>query len=134
MRCFISHAGSTAALILMGGTLLALLATPSPSWSADAPTFERMQPLETKGETSASVSLGDIDGDSDLDIVLARGRHWPLDNLILRNDGKGTFTTEKLPAAADRTYSAALADLDGDGSLDLTVSNDRPDRKVIYLN
>ncbi len=134
MRCFISHAGSTAALILMGGTLLALLATPSPSWSADAPTFERMQPLETKGETSASVSLGDIDGDSDLDLVLARGRHWPLDNLILRNDGTGNFTTEKLPAEADRTYSAALADLDGDGTLDLAVSNDRPDRKVVYLN
>ncbi|MFM7751938.1 MAG: FG-GAP repeat domain-containing protein, partial [Opitutaceae bacterium] len=55
-------------------------------------------------------------------------------NLILRNDGRGNFTTGKLPAAADRTYSAALADLNGDGSLDLVVSNDRPDRKVIYLN
>ncbi|MEI6535411.1 MAG: VCBS repeat-containing protein [Verrucomicrobiaceae bacterium] len=122
----ISLAVPTAALIL---TLLA-----SPLWSAEEPTFERMQPLEDKGQTSASVSLGDIDGDGDLDIVLARGRHWPLDNLILRNDGKGNFTMEKLPAEADRTYSAALADLNGDGTLDLVVSNDHPDRKVIYLN
>ena len=126
IRSRISIAGSTA--------VLALLTAVCPLLSAEAPTFERVLLLEAKGETSASVSHGDIDGDGDLDIVLARGRHWPLDNLILRNDGKGKFTTEKLPAEADRTYSAALADLDGDGKLDLVVSNDRPDRKVIYLN
>jgi hypothetical protein len=120
--------------IFPSGALLLLLVTACPAWSAEPRTFDRMQLLETKGETSASVSLGDIDRDGDLDIVLAKGRHWPLDNLILRNDGKGNFTAAKLPADADRTYSAALADLDGDGSLDLVVSNDRPDRKVIYLN
>ncbi len=121
----ISHPGTFTALLLAAATTVCAAATP---------TFERMQLLEAKGETSASVSLGDIDGDGDLDIVLARGRHWPLDNLILRDDGRGNFTTEKLPTAPDRTYSAALADLNGDGSLDLVVSNDRPDRKVIYLN
>ena len=111
--------------------LLLLLLTAGPVWSADTRSFERVKLLEEKGATSASVSLGDIDRDGDLDVILARGRHWPLDNLILRNDGKGNFTTAKLPAEADRTYSAALADLDGDGSLDLVVSNDRPDKKVI---
>ncbi len=116
------------------GAILLLLITACPARSAEARTFDRVKLLEEKGATSASVSLGDIDRDGDLDIILARGRHWPLDNLILRNDGKGHFTTSKLPAEADRTYSAALADLDGDGSLDLVVSNDRPDRKVIYLN
>lgn len=116
------------------GALFLLLVTACPIYSAETRTFDRVQLLETKGETSASVSLGDIDRDGDLDVILARGRHWPLDNLILRNDGKGNFTTSKLPSAADRTYSAALADLDGDGSLDLVVSNDRPDKKVIYLN
>ena len=121
---------------LLRATRPALLAAAlaSASWSAELPTFERVQQLETKGETSASVSLGDIDGDRDLDIVLARGRHWPLDNLLLSNDGKGNFTTGKLSAEADRTYSAALADLDGNGSLDLVVSNDRPDHKLIFLN
>jgi hypothetical protein len=126
--------GSVRPRCFPSGALFLLLATACPAWSAEARTFDRMLLLETKGETSASVSLGDIDRDGDLDIVLAKGRHWPLDNLILRNDGKGNFTTAKLPAEADRTYSAALADLDGDGSLDLVVSNDRPDRKVIYLN
>ena len=34
----------------------------------------------------------------------------------------------------DRTYSAALADVNHDGYLDVVISNDQPDRKLIYLN
>jgi len=97
-------------------------------------SFDRVLLLETTSETSAGVSLGDIYGDGHLDIVLAKGRHWPLNNLVLRNDGKGHFTTAVLGDAPDRTYTAALADLDGDGHLDIVVSNDRPDKKLIYLN
>ncbi len=95
-------------------------------------TFDRLLLLEDSSATSASVSLGDLDRDGDLDIVLAKGRHWPLQNLLLSNDGKGRFSTTPLSDAPDRTYSAALADLNGDRSLDLVVSNDRPDQKRIY--
>ena len=53
---------------------------------------------------------------------------------VLLNDGKGGFTASDLGPIADRTYTAALADLDGDGDLDVLTSNDTPDRKLVYLN
>ena len=115
---------------LLAATALPLTA-PSP---AEPRNYERVRLLESVAETSASVSLGDIDGNGTLDVVLAKGRHWPLNDLILRNDGHGNFTTERLADAPDRTYSAALADLDGDGALDIVVSNDRPDKKLVYKN
>ena len=97
-------------------------------------SFERVQLLEDKGETSASVSVGDLNGDGLLDIVLAKGRHWPLHSRVLLNDGKGGFSASSLGTVPARTYSAALADVDGDGHLDIVVSNDAPDRKLVYRN
>jgi hypothetical protein len=91
--------------------------------------------LEESAETSANASLGDLDGDGDLDIVLAKGRHWPLVDFVLLNDGAGGFAERhEVGGPADRTYTAALADLDGDGDLDLVVGNDRPDDKRVYHN
>lgn len=99
------------------------------------PNFDRAVPLEDKAETTANASLGDLDADGDLDLVLAKGRHWPLVELVLLNDGKGGFDQRRnLSDKADRTYTAALADLDGDGDLDLVVGNDAPDEKVVYFN
>ena len=96
--------------------------------------FSRVVPLETTSEDSANVSMGDLDGDGDLDLVLAKGRHQPLLDRVLLNDGKGGFVASDLGPKADRTYTAALADLDGDGNLDVLTSNDSPDEKLVYLN
>jgi hypothetical protein len=97
-------------------------------------SFDRVLLLEDKGETSAGVSVGDLNHDGWLDIVLAKGRHWPLFNRVLLNDGHGGFLPGNLGSAADRTYSAALADVDRDGDLDIIVSNDASDRKLVYVN
>ena len=97
-------------------------------------SFKTAIALETTSEDSANVSLGDLDGDGDLDLVLAKGRHTPILDRVLINDGKGRFTASDLGPTPDRTYTAALADLDGDGDLDVLTSNDRPDKKLVYLN
>ena len=97
-------------------------------------SFNTVVNLETTSEDSANVSMGDLDGDGDLDLVLAKGRHTPLLDRVLLNDGKGGFVASDLGPTADRTYTAALADLDGDGDLDVLTSNDTPDKKLVYLN
>lgn len=102
---------------------------------AGSRSFDRMMMLEDSAATSANVSLGDLDGDGHLDIVLVKGRHWPLPDLVRLGDGNGDFTApERLGPDADRSYSGVLVDLDGDGDLDVVVSNDDPDPKRVYHN
>ncbi|QIP13700.1 hypothetical protein G8759_14260 [Spirosoma aureum] len=71
-----------------------------------------------------SVALGDLDGDGDLDFVMA---HLGNDNVSVRlNDGTGNFTppaTNPNPAAGTAANSVALGDLDGDGDLDFVTTN-----------
>lgn len=99
------------------------------------PSFDRTLLLERTSETSANVSIGDVDGDGDLDIVLAKGRHWPLVDRVLLGDGAGHFAPGyDLGPTADRSYSGRLVDLDRDGDLDVVISNDAPDPKLVYLN
>lgn len=110
-------------------------APPAPATRATLPQYERSILLETSAETSANVSIGDVNGDGHADLVLAKGRHWPLVDRVLIGDGHGRFpTTHDLGTASDRSYSGHLVDLDADGDLDVVISNDRPDPKLVYLN
>ncbi len=84
-------------------------------------------PRDLRGATS--LALADLDGDKDLDLVCGQ-RPDPTGkgggNRALRNDGKGKFTdhTEAwMPSATAHTMGVALADLDGNGALDLVCAN-----------
>mgnify|MGYP002630705487 CR=1 FL=1 len=99
------------------------------------PRFDRVLQIEDSSETSANVEFGDINRDGHPDLILAKGRHWPLVNRVVLGDGKGgILKSYDLGSESNRTYSGRLVDLDNDGDLDVVVSNDNPDRNLIHLN
>jgi hypothetical protein len=104
-------------------------------YSNDFPDFSKTLVLEVTPDTTANASFGDFDGDGHLDILLVKGRHWPIVDRVLLGDGLGGVRKSyNLGEISDRSYTGGLADFNGDGFLDIAVSNDAPDRKLIYFN
>ena len=92
--------------------------------------------MPISGDGSFDVALNDVDGDNDLDIVLANGNSGYLthSNRLLLNDGRGFFVDSgSWPPDFDRSSSLALADVDGDGDDDVVFGNS-DSRNRLYLN
>ncbi|MCA8926067.1 MAG: VCBS repeat-containing protein [Planctomycetes bacterium] len=85
------------------------------------------------------IAIGDVDGDNDPDVVLARaGQNTTSQgaDLLLLNDGTGTLVDAPagaLPALTEDSLGVALFDLDKDGDLDLYLANFGIEDRV-YLN
>jgi hypothetical protein len=77
------------------------------------------------------VTLGDIDGDFDLDVrVGSRGGGGKL----YRNEGHGVFSDISAGVPADfSTYSYDFGDINGDGDLDLLGANSGPSNSELLL-
>ena len=85
--------------------------------------------LPKTAERAHSVAVADLDDDGNLDLVFARQPTADGEgggNQAFRNDGKGRFTDMTatwMPSDQDRTRCLALADLDGDGAVELVCGN-----------
>ena len=71
-----------------------------------------------------SVSLGDIDNDGDLDLILTGvNSSWGIFSTLYLNDGTGYFEKIDPGSLAGATNSSvALGDIDNDGDLDLIIT------------
>lgn len=93
-------------------------------------TDSRLPIPDATPEETREADLGDIDGDGDLDILLANVSLFvpgaDRQNRLLVNDGSGVFEDApagQLPADDDQSFDGDFFDLDGDGDLDILTSN-----------
>jgi sugar phosphate isomerase/epimerase len=113
---------------------------------ADPKSWQGRDLLGTKMIHGHSLDLGDINADGHLDIFTAEMGHWtnkpgsPPDDpncraWILYGDGQGSFTTTILSTGIGY-HEARVADLDGDGDLDIYNKPYRFDtpRVDVWLN
>ena len=89
------------------------------------------------GAMPHSVAIGDLDGDGDADLVVSNaGTTFDIGTTVsvLQNNGDGTFSAPVAFDVGDIPFGVHLADLDGDGDLDLAVSDYWSDEVSVLLN
>jgi hypothetical protein len=88
-------------------------------------TFQTVQPYPTNGGGSASIFVADVNSDGKPDLVVA-SYYWNQDSMIivLLGNGDGTFQPARSYASGGAgAQSVFVADLNGDGKLDVVVAN-----------
>lgn len=90
-------------------------------------------------KNSTRSATGDIDNDGDLDLIVGSSRVSTETLQLYLNQGDGQFVPNWVAPQRDRVVSVALADMDGDGDLDLAtgvINIDDPDQAQnrIYIN
>lgn len=84
-----------------------------------------------------SVTLGDVDGDGDLDLACANGESYTqqpqANDIYLNHNGILSTTPDWISDDVDCSYDLEFCDFDQDGDLDLAAANSRAPTRV-YMN
>ncbi len=86
----------------------------------------------TVGGAPASVAMGDLDNDGDLDLAITL--YLTDEVAALLNDGNGSFAAPAMYVVQGEPSRIAIADLDGDGDFDLAASGYATDTVSILMN
>ncbi len=91
-----------------------------------AGSFARGQDITLQRNLPAGLTAGDFDGDGNIDLVVVHATRFLLQGnraSVLLGVGDGTFAAHTTLALRDETGVAGAGDFDGDGDLDLAVTN-----------
>ena len=88
------------------------------------------------GGSNWDFALGDLDGDGDLDVFLAKGTGGTagVPNQVWLNDGSGSFTDSGQRLGNLDSRSIQLGDLDLDGDLDAFIANQFAEGNEVRFN
>lgn len=89
------------------------------------------------GRATRAIAVGDLNGDGYLDVVTANGGYdinFNYTATVLLGRGDGTFASGATLVTGSDPDSVALADIDGDGKLDVVVANFSDGSTSLFLN
>ncbi|MFH2202830.1 MAG: FG-GAP-like repeat-containing protein [Elusimicrobiota bacterium] len=97
-----------------------------------ATAFSYIQEVVGTADASYNAAWADIDGDGDLDFVVA---NYAALKVKAVNNGDGTFTQSAIAGTAgSNTRGLAWGDMDNDGDLDAVLANDSDQAQTILVN
>ena len=97
----------------------------------DGPNSERR--LAGDPDNTKSVALGDMNGDGSLDIIVGNSGDDGTQDFVYFNDGSGRFPLSRNLGTAKGTMGQVLADMNGDGTLDVIAAHQRA-QSAVYVN